>query len=55
METVRVRRAGFCNRQPYDRFLKRYKLVTPHTWPTWRGVRFWRGICDLVVMRGDWS
>ncbi|KNC54116.1 myosin IE heavy chain [Thecamonas trahens ATCC 50062] len=37
VETVRVRRAGFCNRQPYERFLWRYKMISPQTWPVWRG------------------
>eukprot|EP00462_Mataza_sp_D1_P024474 CAMPEP_0175137092 /NCGR_PEP_ID=MMETSP0087-20121206/9627_1 /TAXON_ID=136419 /ORGANISM="Unknown Unknown, Strain D1" /LENGTH=1005 /DNA_ID=CAMNT_0016419897 /DNA_START=17 /DNA_END=3031 /DNA_ORIENTATION=- len=33
VETVRVRRAGFCNRQPFGRFLDRYKMISPSTWP----------------------
>lgn len=37
VETVRVRRAGFCNRQPFDRFLDRYKMISPQTWPVWHG------------------
>lgn len=37
VETVRVRRAGFCNRQPFDRFLDRYKMISPKTWPIWNG------------------
>lgn len=37
IETVRVRRAGFCNRQPYARFLHRYKMCSPQTWPRWHG------------------
>ena len=37
VETVRVRRAGFCNRQPYTRFLWRYKMISDQTWPIWRG------------------
>jgi myosin-1 len=32
VETVRVRRAGFCSRQPYERFLARYKVCAPKTW-----------------------
>ena len=37
VETVRVRKAGFCNRQHYQRFLWRYKLLTNSTWPNWHG------------------
>ncbi|UJR31157.1 hypothetical protein I4U23_018664 [Adineta vaga] len=27
LENVRVRRAGFCHRAPYDRFVQRYKII----------------------------
>ncbi|CAF4613532.1 unnamed protein product, partial [Rotaria magnacalcarata] len=27
LENVRVRRAGFCHRTPYDRFVQRYKII----------------------------
>lgn len=37
VETVKVRRAGFCNRQPYNRFLPRYKMICDATWPRWDG------------------
>jgi myosin-1 len=37
VETVRVRRAGFCNKQHYERFLRRYKVVCQETWPSWNG------------------
>ncbi|XP_051949378.1 unconventional myosin-Ig isoform X2 [Xyrauchen texanus] len=33
MENVRVRRAGFAYRQPYARFLQRYKMTCEYTWP----------------------
>nr|XP_026690798.1 unconventional myosin-Id isoform X1 [Ciona intestinalis] len=33
LENVRVRRAGFANRQPYSRFLQRYKMLSSYTWP----------------------
>ncbi|UMM25260.1 hypothetical protein L5515_005155 [Caenorhabditis briggsae] len=33
LENVRVRRAGFAHRMPYDRFVNRYKLICPQTWP----------------------
>lgn len=37
VENVRVRRAGFAYRQRYDRFLKRYKMISHYTWPNFRG------------------
>eukprot|EP00911_Craspedida_sp_UC1_P000557 UC1_evm1s428 len=36
MENLRVRRAGYCNRQVYDVFLERYKMLSDKTWPNWR-------------------
>ncbi|KAJ8977277.1 hypothetical protein NQ317_006805 [Molorchus minor] len=36
LENVRVRRAGFAYRQRYDRFLKRYKMISQFTWPNFR-------------------
>ncbi|XP_020854732.1 unconventional myosin-Ig isoform X1 [Phascolarctos cinereus] len=33
LENVRVRRAGFASRQPYPRFLLRYKMTCEYTWP----------------------
>uniref|UniRef100_A0A4W5JNC7 Myosin ID n=1 Tax=Hucho hucho TaxID=62062 RepID=A0A4W5JNC7_9TELE len=33
LENVRVRRAGFANRQDYPRFLQRYKMISEFTWP----------------------
>uniref|UniRef100_A0A8B9HTB0 Myosin IG n=1 Tax=Astyanax mexicanus TaxID=7994 RepID=A0A8B9HTB0_ASTMX len=33
LENVRVRRAGFAYRQPYERFLQRYKMTCEYTWP----------------------
>ncbi|XP_041120568.1 unconventional myosin-Ib-like isoform X2 [Polyodon spathula] len=37
MENVRVRRAGYAFRQPYDACLERYKMLCKQTWPHWRG------------------
>ena len=37
MENLRVRRAGYCNRQTYDVFVDRYKMLTKETWPHYRG------------------
>jgi myosin-1 len=33
LENVRVRRAGFANRQTYERFYARYKMLCKETWP----------------------
>uniref|UniRef100_A0A672KVZ3 Unconventional myosin-Ig-like n=1 Tax=Sinocyclocheilus grahami TaxID=75366 RepID=A0A672KVZ3_SINGR len=33
LENVHVRRAGFAYRQPYARFLQRYKMTCEYTWP----------------------
>lgn len=37
MENLRVRRAGFAYRRPYEAFLKRYKCLCPATWPHYQG------------------
>nr|CDJ93760.1 Myosin head and IQ calmodulin-binding region and Myosin tail 2 domain containing protein [Haemonchus contortus] len=37
LENVRVRRAGFVYRCGYDRFINRYKMLCPDTWPNPRG------------------
>jgi myosin-1 len=36
MENVRVRRAGYANRQPFSRFVERYKMLCGATWPNFR-------------------
>lgn len=33
LENVRVRRAGFCQRTLYEKFLQRYKCLSKKTWP----------------------
>eukprot|EP00122_Pirum_gemmata_P016471 Pgem_evm1s15399 len=37
MENLRVRRAGFAFRRVYSKFLTRFKIVAPETWPNWAG------------------
>lgn len=37
MENLRVRRAGFAYRRHYEAFLKRYKCLSPMTWPFYNG------------------
>jgi len=36
-ENIRVRRAGYAFRRVFDKFLRRYKILTPETWPEWKG------------------
>ncbi|XP_063003181.1 unconventional myosin-If [Elgaria multicarinata webbii] len=36
-ENIRVRRAGFAYRRLFHKFLQRYAILTPETWPKWRG------------------
>ncbi|CAG2177179.1 unnamed protein product, partial [Oppiella nova] len=37
IENLRVRRAGFAYRRPYEAFLHRYKSLCPQTWPHFNG------------------
>ncbi|XP_039925250.1 unconventional myosin-Ib isoform X7 [Hirundo rustica] len=37
LENVRVRRAGYAFRQPYEACLERYKMLCKQTWPHWKG------------------
>lgn len=48
MENVRVRRAGFAYRQSYDRFLRRYKMVSQYTWPNFHGGADREGVRILI-------
>ncbi|KAJ3112864.1 hypothetical protein HDU96_004093 [Phlyctochytrium bullatum] len=36
-ESIRVRRSGYCYRQKYLKFLDRFKMLSPLTWPKWKG------------------
>ena len=36
-ENVRVRRAGFAYRREFDKFMRRYAILTKETWPQWPG------------------
>ncbi|MEE6490429.1 hypothetical protein FKM82_015875 [Ascaphus truei] len=36
LENVRVRRAGYAFRQPYEPCLERYKMLCKQTWPHWK-------------------
>lgn len=37
LENVRVRRAGFVYRQTFERFMARFKMLSPVTWPKFTG------------------
>lgn len=37
VENIRVRRAGFAYRAEYHRFLERFSMLCPQTYPEWRG------------------
>jgi len=37
MENIRVRRAGFCYRASYERWMKRYAVISERTFPTFSG------------------
>ncbi|EFA78234.1 myosin IB [Heterostelium album PN500] len=61
LENVRVRRAGFAYRAPFERFLRRYKKLSPKTWGLWGE---WKGdpkegartICqDLGLDPSQWQ
>ena len=52
LENVRVRRAGYANRQPYAHFLNRYKLTCPATWPNWKGGDDRSGVQAIVRHHG---
>ncbi|XP_066902706.1 unconventional myosin-Ib isoform X2 [Halyomorpha halys] len=58
LETVRVRRCGFCHRQTYTAFLERYKMLSLHTWPNWQsapveGVSYL--LRDLPIPSGEFA
>jgi myosin-1 len=36
-ENIKVRRAGFAYRAEYHRFLERFNILSPSTYPDWRG------------------
>ncbi|ORZ37564.1 P-loop containing nucleoside triphosphate hydrolase protein [Catenaria anguillulae PL171] len=37
LENIKCVRAGYCYRERFDRFLLRYKMLSPRTWPEWKG------------------
>lgn len=51
MENLRVRRAGFAYRRPYEMFLQRYKCLSPKTWPNYNGPAK-QGVHEIVTHLG---
>ncbi|GFT88674.1 unconventional myosin-Ib [Nephila pilipes] len=47
MENTRMRKHGYAYRQDYESFLQRYKMLSPHTWPTWSGLPV-EGVTNLL-------
>ncbi|ORX51799.1 hypothetical protein BCR36DRAFT_582836 [Piromyces finnis] len=37
LENIRVRRAGYCFRKEFSKFVERFKLICEDTWPNWKG------------------
>ncbi|XP_034946266.1 unconventional myosin ID isoform X2 [Chelonus insularis] len=52
LEYIRVKRAGFVYRQRYDKFLKRYKMISQYTWPNFRGGNDRDGVQTLMEEKG---
>ncbi|XP_011312006.1 myosin-IA [Fopius arisanus] len=52
LENILVRRAGFVYRQRYDKFLKRYKMISQYTWPNYRGGSDEDGVRTLLEEKG---
>ncbi|KYQ89843.1 myosin IB [Tieghemostelium lacteum] len=61
LENVRVRRAGFAYRAPFERFLRRYKKLSSKTWGLWGE---WKGdakegcrmiLQDLNLEQSKWQ
>lgn len=51
MENLRVRRAGFAYRRPYEIFLERYKCLSSSTWPKYHGPAK-QGVQEIVCQLG---
>ncbi len=57
LENIRVRKAGFCNRQTYEEFLQRYKMTVPRgkgsCWPIWKGSA--QEGCAVIIKHFKWT
>ncbi|EDQ91894.1 uncharacterized protein MONBRDRAFT_31331 [Monosiga brevicollis MX1] len=54
-ENIRVRRAGFAYRREFEKFLERYAILTPETFPRWNGDprQGVQHLMDFVSMEAD--
>ncbi|XP_066585268.1 unconventional myosin ID [Prorops nasuta] len=52
VENILVRRAGFVYRQRYDKFLKRYKMISRYTWPNLKRGSDKDGVGKLLDEKG---
>ncbi len=51
LENVRVRRAGYAYRQTYEKFMQRFKMCSPKTWPKYTGApRYYHFYCMLMLL-----
>ncbi|XP_066926001.1 unconventional myosin-Ia-like isoform X2 [Clytia hemisphaerica] len=48
LENIRVRRAGYCYRQPYNSVLMRYKMLCDDTWPNYRRGNAKEGVQEIM-------
>ncbi|CAI4228131.1 unnamed protein product [Auanema sp. JU1783] len=48
-ENIRVRRAGYAYRRPFEKFLWRYAILTDETWPSWTGDP--KKGCEIILGR----
>ncbi|XP_015787505.1 LOW QUALITY PROTEIN: unconventional myosin-Ia-like [Tetranychus urticae] len=48
LETTKLQRAGYFYKNDYISFLKRYKMLSPVTWPTWPGLSALEGVTLLL-------
>ncbi|KAI9090825.1 P-loop containing nucleoside triphosphate hydrolase protein [Phlyctochytrium arcticum] len=57
-ENIRIRRAGYAYRNTFDKFLKRFAILTKETFPHWNG-RVQDGIQHILqsvqMDRGEWQ
>ncbi|EFA79585.1 myosin IA heavy chain [Heterostelium album PN500] len=58
-ENLLVRRAGFCYRQTYAKFMRRYYMIGKKTWPKWEGGDAKRGaellLEELAIPAGEYQ
>jgi myosin-1 len=57
LENLKIRKAGFCNRQTYEDFLQRYKMTVPRgkgsCWPVWKGSA--KEGCMVIIKHFKWD